>query len=56
MGRIGSRCPTPNDRHAQAAAIHCGASVIVTVNLGDFLAPQLAFHDIEAQHPESRCG
>jgi hypothetical protein len=36
-----------------AAAIHGGASIIVTVNLRDFPANVLATHGIEAQHPDT---
>lgn len=44
--------PDRNDRHVLAAAIHCGASVIVTQNLTDFPANALAQFGIEAQHPD----
>ena len=44
--------PDANDRHVLAAAIHCGAGVIVTVNLRDFPADVLATHGIEALHPD----
>ena len=45
--------PDANDRHVLAAAIHCGAGVIVTVNLRDFPADALAPHGVEALHPDS---
>ena len=44
--------PDRNDRHVVAAAIHCRASVIVTLNLGDFPAEALRRFSIEAQHPD----
>lgn len=45
--------PDPNDRHVLAAAIHGGASVIVTVNLRDFPATALAPYSLTAQHPDA---
>ena len=45
--------PDPDDRHVLAAAIHCGAEVIVTFNLRDFPAPVLAGFGIEAIHPDA---
>jgi predicted nucleic acid-binding protein len=44
--------PDPNDRHVLAAAIRCGASVIVTFNETDFPASALEPFGIEAQHPD----
>lgn len=44
--------PDANDRHVVAAAIRCGASVIVTFNLKDFPAEALDTWGLEAQHPD----
>ena len=44
--------PDPDDRHVLAAAIHVGARTIVTFNLRDFPASELARHDVVAAHPD----
>lgn len=46
------RLPDPGDRHVLAAAIRCGASVIVTFNEKDFPGDSLEPFGIEAQHPD----
>jgi len=45
--------PDLDDRHVLAAAIKCGASVIVTYNLKDFPYEVLRSFGIEAQHPDA---
>lgn len=44
--------PDPNDRHVLAAAMRCGADVIVTSNLKDFPDEALKPFGIEAQEPD----
>lgn len=46
------RLPDPNDRHVVAAAIHGGASLIVTFNVRDFPPGQLAPYGLATQHPD----
>ncbi len=45
--------PDPHDRHVLAAAIFARASVIVTANLKDFPADDLAPYGVTAQHPDA---
>jgi hypothetical protein len=44
--------PDPDDRHVLAAAIHGGADIIVTFDLGDFPASVLGPFHVEAVHPD----
>ena len=48
----GIQLPDADDRHVLAAAIRCGANVIVTKNLKDFAADELKTYGVEAQHPD----
>lgn len=48
----GLTLPDPNDRHVLAAAIHCHAQTIVTINLKDFPDDALRAFGMEAQHPD----
>lgn len=48
----GLNLPDPDDRHVLAAAIRCGASVIVTFNEKDFPQTALSPYGVEAQHPD----
>ncbi len=44
--------PDANDKHILAAAIRCGAQIIVTFNLKDFPSEILDTYGIEAMHPD----
>lgn len=44
--------PDPSDRHVAAAAIHSGASIIVTFNLKDFPEQSLEPFNLVALHPD----
>ncbi|ABR91004.1 Uncharacterized conserved protein [Janthinobacterium sp. Marseille] len=44
--------PDPDDRHVVAAAIHSGASLIITFNLKDFPDEALKPYNLAAQHPD----
>ena len=48
----GLKLPDENDKHVLAAAIRCGAQVIVTFNLKDFPQEILDAYGIEAMHPD----
>jgi predicted nucleic acid-binding protein len=45
--------PDPDDRHVLAAAIKCGADLIITFNLNDFPDHALAGYGLGACHPDS---
>ena len=44
--------PDPDDRHVLAAAIQCGADLILTFNLEDFPEHALASYGLGACHPD----
>jgi predicted nucleic acid-binding protein len=46
------KLPDANDNHVLAAAIHSGASIIVTKNLKDFPKQELEEWGIVAKHPD----
>lgn len=48
----GLTLPDADDRHVLAAAIRCGAQIIVTFNLSDFPQAALDPYGLEAMHPD----
>jgi hypothetical protein len=44
--------PDAGDQHVLAAAIHCSADAIITMNLKHFPMAELAKYHIEPQHPD----
>jgi predicted nucleic acid-binding protein len=44
--------PDPDDRHVLAAAIQCGADLILTFNLDDFPEQTLSIYGLGACHPD----
>ena len=44
--------PDPDDRHVLAAAIHAGATDLLTFNLSDFPPDILARHGVDVWHPD----
>lgn len=44
--------PDLDDHHVVAAAVHTGATVIVTFNLRDFPSAKLRPYNIRTQHPD----
>jgi hypothetical protein len=47
------KLPDPDDRHVLAAAIQCGADLIITFNLNDFTDQALASYGLGACHPDA---